>query len=215
MVLLSLSGCSLLKWGEAKHEDNYRKGVEAFREKNYDDAVTYFRKIPPDAKSYKKSLQLIEKVPLQRGRDALQAKRYGLAVEVLQVIQTTSPHYATAQQLIRQARYQQALMRYQKASEDQKRPQLEELVEVASEIREKQPLLEVAQILNLEIQQESSIKGIAQLLGFLKTVVVALPDADIARAGLKDLFQVFLKFRNDPELRQSLMETIALLKAQL
>jgi len=222
VILSGMGGCSLFgdRFGEddelLKDDSNYREAVKALKEKKYKKSSELIRKIEPDSPVYAKGLQLLQKIPMQRAQDAIQAKDYSLALRELNKISEGNSNYPKAQQLKSSIAFQAALSEYDKAEHTpQKFKALERLADVAIESRKTKDVLQTIDIIGDQLNQSSQPQEIETLIMLLKSTIEDQRNPDVLYAGLEKSFSAYNQFNQQAETRDQLLRLIAKLKINL
>ncbi len=220
-LLSGLAGCSWFNFfsfgsdEESKESDTYQKGVEAYQQKEYDSAIKHFRSVSPKSPNYSKTLNLIEKIPMQRAEKAIAQRDYDTALQELNKIPEGNSNYPKAQQLKTKVYYESALINYQKASSSMRIPELEKLANVASQTKNRENMLRTIQLIGDELNQSTRATDVNTLINLLRSTVENVRDSEVIHAGLKHAFEAYERFNRQPRLRNQLLRLIASLKIQL
>ncbi len=222
VILSGIGGCSLvggLFGGDdelLEADRHYREAVKAFKEKKYKKSTALIREIEPDSPVYPKGIQLLQKIPMQRAQDAIQAKNYPLALRQLNKISEENSNYRKAQQLKGRVVFQFALSEYDKAKRaPQKVRALAHLTDVAIESKKMENVLQTIDIIGDQLKQSKQPQEIKTLIRLLESTIEKQRNTDILHAGLEQSFLAYNQFNQQVEHRDQLLRLIAKVKMKL
>lgn len=216
-IVFGLSSCAWIGKDALVEDDAiYREGLQATKDKDYDEAVASLRKIPPNSPFYRKALQLIRKIPLLRVQDAIDERNYRMALNELHKIPPTHESYPEVEQLKMDIAYHMALEEYQKARNFRERVVALEKLSLAVTGRQiKERLIEAVEIIGGELNQSTQTQEIETFLALLETTLLEQRDPDVLYAGLGQSFEAYDQFHGNLLFRSQLLRLIAQLKLRL
>lgn len=218
LSVLLLSGCGFLFLNSSPEEDaavSFAAGIRAFEQEQLNQAVTHFRKIPPDSQLYLQSIQMIQKVPYQRGIRAYENRQYRRAVSEFRKIGRGAADYEKASSL----RLYSKLMIQQEELEglegESRIRVLAEMSRIASQIGESEALRIGLDSVRTELKQSRNPRNSSGLLEMLDSMVSVSNDPRLREQALNQLLTDFELLHRQEDLRPQLFQLIGNIKLGL
>ena len=217
IIALVMGGCgwSLLMSAEDRAAESFANGALVFEAGEYSQAIGYFRQIPPESSLYKQSVQMILKVPFERGMQAFESQDYDLAVSEFRKINKRSPDYEKAQYHIKYALFSLSQDRYQELKGKERLDSLWSMTKTAAELGESDILKSTLETVGYELENSSTAGEAEELLKMMGSLVATTDDPLVMQSALQQLLEDFERLHGYASLRHRVFQLIGNIKVGL
>ena len=218
LIMLSLiSGCgsTLLMTSEERASISFSSGTRAFEMDDYSKAVGFFRQIPPESSLYSQSMQMILKVPFQRGRLAYEKQKYTLAVREFRKTDSRSPDYEKAQWFLKMSLIEMNYARLPELENKERLEALSEMTRLSVELGETDVLNSILELVSRELAESTTTEETDELLKMMSSLIVVIKESKTLQMTLKQLLGDFDRLHAYAELRPRVFQLIGSIKMGL
>ena len=222
-LFLLATGCSLLSF-ETKcpvgFEDVancfYQAGLASFEKKNYVNAIAFFRKVSPTSDEYQNSLRMIERVPVERAKNAIASGNYQQALIELKNVEDYFHNKKEAEQLQLQIQY--FILKDQLSQATLTQVQIDiikKMIPLLALFKTNQHALELLGTLKALLQRSTVPKESQQLIELLDQMVKRFNSPELTLVIQRIAFATIERFQNDRQIRNALLNLIRITKLKL
>ena len=217
ILLFLMSGCGspLLMTSEERAAISFSSGTRAFEMDDYSKAVGFLRQIPPESSLYSQSMQMILKVPFQRGRLAYEKQKYTLAVREFRKTDSRSPDYEKAQWFLKMSLIE---MNYERLPELEGKERLEalgEMTRLSVELGETDVLNSSLELVSRELAESTTKEETDELLKIMSSMIAVIKEPKTLQMTLEQLLGDFDRLHAYAELRPRIFQLIGSIKMGL
>ena len=212
--LLLLGGCgwSMLMTSEERAAVAFKSGTEAYETAEFSQATGFFRQVPPESALYNQSVQMILKIPFQRGMQAFEMQDYDRSVREFRKIDKTSQDYEKAQRFLQFAIFAQQQDLYKDLKGEERIKALGIMAEMAVELRDPDILSNSLETIGSELSQSSSASESEELMKMMENMISVTEDPEVRKNTLNQLLGNFKKLHRNPNLRPQMFNLIGQIK---
>jgi len=217
IILLSLGvfGCSWFGDSSEPVNDSFESGKKAFSEGNYEEAMSYFRKVTLGSSFYPQAIRMIQKVPFKKGVVAYEQKQFQMAISELSKVPAHSPDYAESHRYLKLSKYALLHKKFTKSSGKDRFVLISEKVKIAIELGDSKLLLESVDLIDKGLDPSTSTSQTSDLLNLLDSIVAVNKDPKLYKKALNYLLTDFEQLYKRAEVRTDVFRIIGNLKMEL
>ena len=217
ILLLLMSGCGLplLMTSEERAAISFSSGTRSFEMDDYSKAVGFFRQIPPESSLYSQSMQMILKVPFQRGRIAYEKQKCTLAVREFQKTDSRSPDYEKAQWFLKMSLIEINYARFPELEGKERLEALGEISRLSVELGEADVLNSSLELLSRELAESTTTEETDELLKMMSSMIVDIKETKTLQMTLEQLLGDFDRLHAYAVLRPRIFQLIGSIKLGL
>ena len=215
LLVAGLPGCSWFGDSSEPVNDSYEAGKKALSEGRYEEAKSYFRKVPLSSSFYPQAIWIIQKLPFKKGVAAYEQKQYQVAISELSKVPVHSPNYAKTQHYLKLSNYALLHKQFLKSSGKSRFVLISEMVKITSELGDSKLLLESVDLIDAGLEQSTSTRQTRDLLNLLDNMVAVNKEREVYKKALNYLLTDFEQLYKRAEVRTDIFRIIGNLKMEL
>ncbi len=222
-LVLVVAGCSLLTFEpecpvgfEGVANCFYQAGVASFEKKNYANSVVFFRKVPPTSEEYQNSLKMIERIPVERAKDALASGNYQQAMIELGEVADYFHNKKQADLLKLQIQFRVLKDQLMQTPLMQARLDIiSQMMPILLQLPDNKYSMELLGTLQTFLQSSTVPQESQKLIDFLAQLVTASQSPQLVVAVQRIAFANIERFQSQRQTRNALIELIKVTKFKL